>query len=100
MRRASFGFFTELLIITNQGFYSKTNVDMMLSSSKKFVIAVPFSVNFAKNCVAESKRIDKFENSIVIGKDTVFGICKRKKWGQSTLMHTFFIIRKSRLMSE
>lgn len=66
----------------DKGFYSSKNVDQMLENGQKFVIAMPFSNSFAKTQVAELRnKIDKFENHIVVGADSMKAVTKRRKWG-------------------
>jgi transposase len=81
-----------VLAVMDKGFYSKTNVDDLLSDGKKFVIAVPFSNKFAKNQVEECRAlIDDFSNNIVVGSDTLRAITKKRKWGKKYIYaHVFY----------
>jgi transposase len=71
------------LIVMDKGFYSRVNVKNMLHDEKikKFIIAVPFTSKFAQQQVAsERKDIDKLENTIVVGGDSMRAVTKIRTW--------------------
>jgi len=74
-----------VLAVMDKGFYSKGNVDGMLSSETqmKFVIAVPFTSNFAKKQVEdERKNIDAICNAVVVCGDSMRIITKVLPWSK------------------
>ena len=91
---------SEILLVMDKGFFSKANVDAMLASEKplRFIIPVPFTAKFAKNQVhSEKKDIDRVENTIVSGKDSVRGVTKVRAWGNGSSLYThiYFNARKA-----
>jgi transposase len=71
------------LIVMDKGFYSKKNVKSMLHDEKikKFIIAMPFTSGFAQQQVtSEQKDIDKIENTIVVGSDSMRAVTKVRTW--------------------
>jgi transposase len=89
-----------LLIVMDKGFYSRKNVDAMLSDSEKyqFIIPMPFTSNFAKNQIkSEKKDIDSVLNTIVSGKDSLRAVTKMRAWGneKSMYVHIYFNARKA-----
>jgi len=83
---------SNILAVMDKGFYSKKNIDDLLTDGKKFVIAVPFSNNFAKKQIEECRNsIDDFSNNIVVGSDTLRAITKKRKWGNKYIYaHVFY----------
>lgn len=81
-----------ILAVMDKGFYSKKNIDDMLENSVQFINAVPFSSSFAKAQVADfSDSIDTFENTIVVGKDTLRASTKRRKWSKKFVyVHIYY----------
>lgn len=87
-----------VLSVMDKGFYSKKNVDVLLEDeyNRKFVLAVPFSVGYAKDFVTKSSEIESFKNSIISGKDAVFGVCRKMEWGEKNIdAHVFFNPQKA-----
>lgn len=73
-----------VLVVMDKGFYSKRNVDAMLSSDglKKFILSIPFTSSFAKKQVYEERKdIDSISNTIVLGGDTMRAVTKERTWG-------------------
>jgi transposase len=67
----------------DKGFASAKNINAMLSdtSAARFLIALPFTMAFAKNQImSEIKDIDCVENTIAVGSDVLRGITKRRTW--------------------
>ncbi|MCL2029532.1 MAG: transposase [Deltaproteobacteria bacterium] len=84
-----------VLVVMDKGFYSKRNVDAMLSGehTRKFIIAVPFTSGFAKKQVAgERKGIDTVENTIRLGGETLRAVTKERAWenGRRVYTHIYF----------
>jgi transposase len=89
-----------VLAVMDKGFYSKSNIDVMLSvkHERKFVIAVPFTSGFAKNQVnGERKDIDTVGNTIRLGGETLRGITKERAWNKecNIYAHIYFSPRKA-----
>jgi transposase len=89
-----------VLAVMDKGFYSKRNVDTMLSRehARRFVIAMPFTSGFAKRQVyGERKDIDTVGNTIRLGSETLRGITKERAWGngRSVYTHIYFSPRKA-----
>jgi hypothetical protein len=89
-----------VLAVMDKGFYSKRNVDAMLSGghARRFVIAVPFTSGFAKKQVdGERKDIDTLRNTIRIGGETLRAATKERAWGngRSVYAHIYFSPRKA-----
>ena len=73
----------DMSVVMDKGFASTKNVNAMLSKAiaVRFLIALPFSMAFAKNQVdSETKDIDCIDNAIVIGPDVLRGMTKRRSW--------------------
>jgi hypothetical protein len=82
-----------IMVVMDKGFYSKKNVDMMISRGTKFVIAMPFSAGFAKRQVdGERKDIDRFGNTIVLGGASIRAVSKSRSWsaGQNVRVHIYY----------
>jgi len=89
-----------VLAVMDKGFYSKRNIDTMLSGdhARRFVIAVPFTSGFAKKQVdGERKDIDTVGNTIRLGGETLRGITKERAWGKGSNVyaHIYFSPRKA-----
>ena len=89
-----------VLAVMDKGFYSKLNVDTMLSGehARRFVIAVPFASGFAKKQVdGERKDIDTVMNTIHLGGDTLRATTKERAWGngRNVYAHIYFSPRKA-----
>lgn len=55
----------KLLFVTDKGFYSKKNIEMLLEKKCEFLMAVPFSNNWAKELLYENRgSIDKVSNLV------------------------------------
>jgi transposase len=84
-----------LSLVMDKGFCSKNNIDTMFGDKEgiRFLIAMPFTMNFAKNQVdSERKDIDSVNNTIVVGEDIIRGITKERSWGRnySLFTHIFY----------
>ena len=82
-----------VLAVMDKGFCSKKNIDALLSEKKKFVMAVSFSLAFAKNQVkSECKDIDCLNNTIVLGGDSLRAVTKKRAWNveHSVFSHVFY----------
>ncbi|MCX6056083.1 MAG: transposase, partial [Chloroflexi bacterium] len=73
-----------LVIVMDKGFFSAKNInDLLDHSNLRFIIAVPFTSNFAKTQVSsESKSIDCVENTIVLGSDSIRAVTRIRSWNQ------------------
>jgi transposase len=70
-------------LVMDKGFASTKNINAMLSETAftRFLIALPFTMTFAKNQVeSETKDIDCVENTIIVGSDVLRGITKGRAW--------------------
>lgn len=79
------------LAVMDKGFYSKRNVNAMLNRSNpiRFVIAIPFTSQFAKGMVAsERKDIDSLQHTLVIGEDSLRAVTKERAWSEKHRLHT------------
>jgi transposase len=84
-----------LLLVMDKGFYSRKNVRMLLEKQGgyRFVIPVPFTTGFAKECVKEEKEaIDRIQNTIVTGKSAIRGVSRKREWegGERLHVHIYF----------
>jgi len=79
-----------LLLVMDKGFFSAKNINDLLDHSKlRFIIAVPFTSNFAKSQVSsESKSIDCVENTLVIGSDSIRAVTRIRSWNKE---HKMFV---------
>jgi transposase len=89
-----------ILLVMDKGFYSTSNINMMLEESSRFrfITAVPFTSSFALKLIqSESKDIESLQNTIVIGDDTLRGITKRRTWSKKHKLyaHVFYNPRKA-----
>ena len=78
-------------LVMDKGFGSVKNINTMLSkkNSIRFVIAVPFTLTFAKKQVeSERKDINCVDNTIVIGSDVLRGITKTRVWNSEHDIYT------------
>ena len=79
-----------VLVVMDKGFYSKKNIDDMLSKEgrQKFMIAVPFSSGFAKEQIeGERKDIDTITNTIRIGGETLRAVSRERIWSNEHKLH-------------
>ena len=91
---------SDIMVVLDKGFYSKKNVDTMLSNgeeddiSYKFLISVPFTTKFAKDLVlSERKDIDNIDNVIFTSDKPIRGIHKLRAWPskeEKIHAHVFF----------
>ena len=84
-----------LLLVMDKGFCSTGNINAMLDDPHdiRFVIAMPFTMNFAKKQVqSEKKDIERIENAILVGPDLLRGITKERVWNQDHTLnvHVYF----------
>jgi len=89
-----------MVAVMDKGFFSTKNVNTMLSARHHvdFVIAVPFTIKFAKDLISgEGKGIDTLSNTIVYGKETLRAITKTRRWNSShkVYTHVFYNARKA-----
>jgi transposase len=71
----------------DKGFFSTDNIEAMLDGPLKsrFVIALPFTLKFAKNQVLTHKNsIDVLDNTIVLGHNILRGTTKECVWDNKT----------------
>lgn len=79
------------LAVMDKGFFSTRNVNAMLNrpSPIRFVIAVPFTSQFAKKMVAsERKDIDRLQHTLVIGEDSLRAVTKERAWNEKHRLYT------------
>ena len=80
-----------VLLVMDKGFYSKRNVNRMLSSSGKtrFIIPVSFTADFAKRQVTgERKDIDTIHNTLNLGGETLRAVSKVRAWDKDISLFT------------
>jgi len=89
--QAMFGV-NDAVFIMDKGFYSKTNVDMLLDKGVKFLVSVPFTNGYARKLIeSERKDIDSLENVIITSSDPIRGVHRDFVWGKHVLhTHMFF----------
>ena len=86
---------SKITAVMDKGFYKATNVNDMMSdqSGIRFLMAVPFSNDFAKKLVVGARQsIDLVENNINVGDDSVLGVAKEQPWGgvRTVNAHIFY----------
>jgi len=86
---------TNLTVVMDKGFYKATNVNSMMSAKAgvQFLLAMPFSNNFATAQVDNVREcIDLAENNINIGEDSILGLARQSQWGenQTINVHVFY----------
>jgi transposase len=89
-----------IITVMDKGFYSAKNINLMLSGQQHidFVIALPFTVKFAKDIIkTESKNIDTLSKTIVNGKESLRATTKICDWngGQKVYAHVYYNVRKA-----
>lgn len=80
-----------VLTVMDKGFFSTRNVNAMLTRdpSIRFVMAVPFTSQFARKMVAsERKDIDRLEHTLVLGEDSLRAVTKERVWNEKHRLHT------------
>ena len=91
-----------MLAVMDKGFYSKKNVDVMLSTDgeQRFLIAVPFTSGFARRQVeAQRKDIDTVEKTLRIGGDTVRAVTAERAWGDGHKVYTHVYFSPSKALA-
>lgn len=93
-----------LLLVMDKGFFSMKNINDLLGTNQlRFVMAVPFLTNFAKDQVEnEKKEIDCVENTLVIGSNSIRAVTKNGVWieDQPIYVHTFYNVLKAMKIRE
>jgi transposase len=84
-----------VLSVMDKGFYSKRNVDALMSGKRqdKFIVAVPFTSKFAKTQVeSERKDIDCIQNTVVVCGESMRAVSKTRAWGngQRVFAHVYY----------
>lgn len=93
------------LIVMDKGFFSNNNIKSMMDDPGRvrFIIAVPFTSNFAKKQV-ESERddIDRLQNTIVTGGDSIRAVTKLRAWNKEHKLysHVFYNALKAMKLRE
>jgi len=87
-------------IVMDKGFCSTKNINEMCKkeSCVRFLIAMPFTHNFARQQVeSEKKDIDTVDNTISIGTDVIRGVTKTRSWKPETKLfaHVFLNVEKA-----
>ena len=85
--------------VMDKGFYSAKNVSAMLGGKPPvdFIVAVPFTNNFAKELVeSERKSIDTLNNTILSGKESLRAVTKSCRWNAQhrIFAHIYYNSRK------
>lgn len=98
LAKAEFINLKNMKFVMDKGFYSKENIELMLTGDKKteFSVAVPFSTNLAKEAVISAQpTILLHENAILINDDIIHGIATKANFaGEDVYIHTFFNEKK------
>jgi transposase len=94
-----------IITVMDKGFFSLKNINMMLDKQQQidFIIAVPFTCNFAKEAVEnERKDIDTLCKTIVNGKESFRAVIKERKWnnGHKVYTHVYYNARKAQGIRE
>jgi len=94
-----------IIAVMDKGFFSAKNVNAMLSEKQHvdFIIAVPFTSQFAKGLVkSESKDIDTLSNTIVNGKESLRAVTKLRMWNNNHKLyaHVYYNARKAQGIRE
>ena len=97
--------FNKITVVMDKGFGSKKNIKALLSDKKglRFLLAIPFTLAFAIEAVANEKSdIDKIENTINIGEDSMRGVTRTIQWGndRDLLIHVFYHALKAAKIKE
>ena len=79
----------ELKLVMDKGFYRKRNIDTLLADGvTKFITAASFNTGFICKLVESSKpSIDRADNAILVGEDTILGMTHEVKWSSK---HTLY----------
>ena len=94
-----------MVAVIDKGFYSAKNVNAMLSDKQHvdFIVAVPFTNNFAKDLVkSERKSIDTLNNTIVSGGESLRAVTKLRRWDSKhkVFAHVYYNSRKAQGIRE
>jgi transposase len=89
-----------ILSVMDKGFYSRKNVTELLcgNSTKRFIVAVPFTAGFAKALVANERRdIDTIGKAIRLSGQTLRAVTKERTWvkGKRVFAHICFSPKKA-----
>jgi transposase len=93
---AKFNAITDSAAVTavmDKGFYSKDNIDMMLSNKHQFLIAAPFTAKFAKAQVdAVRGDIQTYKNAIRTNSGVIYGTTLQAEWSKTSSLsaHVYF----------
>jgi len=81
-----------ILTVMDKGFCSKKNIDALLDEDKKFIIALPFTLSFAKQQVTNERgSIDELKNVILSGGDSLRAVTRTVRWDEHDIFsHVFF----------
>ena len=97
---------TDIMIVTDKGFYSTANVDILLDDADgkqpcRFLMSVPFTSKTAKRCVeAERNEIDRVENVVLTNGPPIRGVCKPCEWGGGTQLNTHVFYNPEKAVKE
>lgn len=76
----------KIKFVMDKGFYSKKNIDEMLGKYFKFIIAVPFSSDYAKELVDSFRdNANSFVNSIMISDEIVHSQTQLLSWDKKRI---------------
>ncbi|GHU47968.1 IS4 family transposase [Spirochaetia bacterium] len=99
-----------MLLVMDKGFYSKKNVDLLLSNpvEYQFIMPVSFTSAYAKNLIIQEKKtIDNISNTIVSGTNSVRAVTRTLEWkigkeDSKTLLyaHIYFNALKAAMKKE
>ena len=83
----------DVTLVMDKGFFSAKNIGLLLGSDKRrayrFIVAVPFTSNFAKEQVrSERKDIDKISNVVFTAGQPIRGVHKLRAWPGGHKLHT------------
>lgn len=88
-----------ILLVMDKGFYSKANIDDMLTGGYRFLIPVKFSSSYTIDIVESVRKdMDSIENTVMAVDDGILrGMTKTKFWNDETtlFMHVFFNTAKA-----
>jgi len=90
----------QIKAVMDKGFSKTKNINAMLEdhSGLRFLIAVPFSLTFAKQIVErERQTIDTVTNTILVGEDSFRGVFRECTWQKkhNVYAHIYFNPRKA-----
>lgn len=82
-------------LVMDKGFAKIHNINKLLSkeTNVRFLIALPFSMKFAKGKVTnEANNIDSAGNTVIIGSDVLRGVTSKQMWDENNeiFVHTIF----------